>query len=138
MQVKSSGIAVRVAAAIALVMVTFNPSGLSYLHWVASGLGEDLPLKILGGIVLAILYIIFFRATLRSIGVVGICLILGLIAALVWVLVYYGLIDLTLGDQNPLIWITLLAFGIALGMGLSWSLIRRRLSGQADVDDVDA
>lgn len=138
MQVKSSGIAIRVAAAIALVMVTFNPSGLSYLHWVAGGLATDLPLKILGGIVLAILYIIFFRATLRSIGMVGICLILGLIAALVWVLVYYGLIDLTLGDQNPLIWITLLAFGIALGMGLSWSLVRRRLSGQADVDDVDA
>ncbi|MEM7239272.1 MAG: DUF6524 family protein, partial [Pseudomonadota bacterium] len=102
------------------------------------GFATDLPLKVLSGVVLGILYIIFLRATLRSIGMVGISLILGLIAALVWVLVYYGLIDLTLGDQHPLIWIALLAFGIALGIGLSWSLVRRRLSGQADVDDVDA
>jgi hypothetical protein len=35
-------------------------------------------------------------------------------------------------------WIVLLVFAIILAIGLSWSHMRRRLTGQADVDEVDA
>ncbi|MEM9736295.1 MAG: DUF6524 family protein, partial [Pseudomonadota bacterium] len=127
----------RVAAAILLVLATFNPAGLSYLHWIRTGLEPDLPLKLLGGIVLGVLYVIFLRATLRSIGLAGAVMILALIAALMWVLVYYGLVDLSLEEQTPFIWLALIAAGIELGIGMSWSLIRRALTGQADVDNVD-
>ncbi|MEM7508524.1 MAG: DUF6524 family protein [Pseudomonadota bacterium] len=137
MQVSTSGILVRVVLAIVLVLATFNPSEISYLHWISEGLEPDLPPKVLGGVVLAICYVIFLRATLRSIGVIGAGMILGFIAALMWVLVYYGVVDLSLADQQPIIWIALIAIGVVLGIGLSWSLVRRRLSGQADVDDVD-
>ena len=34
-------------------------------------------------------------------------------------------------------WLAILALSFVLGIGLSWSLVRRRLSGQADVDDVE-
>jgi hypothetical protein len=34
-------------------------------------------------------------------------------------------------------WIGIFALSLVLGIGLSWSIVRRKLSGQADVDDVD-
>ncbi|MEM6944289.1 MAG: DUF6524 family protein, partial [Pseudomonadota bacterium] len=67
----------------------------------------------------------------------GMALILALIGASVWTLVYYGVVDLTLADSAPITWLALIAVGMVLGIGLSWSLVRRVLSGQADVDDVD-
>ncbi|MGB1208990.1 MAG: DUF6524 family protein [Paracoccaceae bacterium] len=44
---------------------------------------------------------------------------------------------LKLDNAAALHWIGLLAVSLVLGIGLSWSLVRRRLSGQLDVDDVD-
>ncbi|MEM7498776.1 MAG: DUF6524 family protein [Pseudomonadota bacterium] len=132
-----SDIALRCAAAILLVVLTWNPSGLSYVHWVIEGFDTNLPPKVLGGVALVILYVIFLRATLRSIGVPGVVLVLALIAALVWTLVYYGIIDLSLADGGLIAWLALIACGLVMGIGLSWSIVRRVLSGQADVDDID-
>ena len=46
-----------------------------------------------------------------------------------------GIVDLNNPGFNT--WIGLLALSIVLGVGLSWSHVRRHLSGQADMDDVD-
>ncbi len=35
------------------------------------------------------------------------------------------------------VWLGILAMSIVLGIGLSWSFVRRALSGQYDVDDSD-
>ncbi|MEL6264889.1 MAG: DUF6524 family protein [Pseudomonadota bacterium] len=131
-------IGIRCAAGVALVLATINPSGWSYVHWVAGGLDTELPPKLLVGATLAILYVIFVRATLRSIGVAGIALMAVFVAALMWTLVYYGIVNLTEGDRGPIAWLTLIFLGLALGVGLSWSHVRARLSGQRDTDDVDA
>ena len=56
-------------------------------------------------------------------------------AALVWLLISWGW--LSLADQNALVWISLLMITFLLSVGVSWSHVRRRVSGQADVDDVD-
>ena len=52
--------------------------------------------------------------------------------------------DKGFGADNPLIdnvdlltWVGLIGVGVILGLGMSWSHIRRMLSGQLDVDDVD-
>ena len=58
-----------------------------------------------------------------------------LLAALVWVAYDFGLLDVK--DPGVMQWIVLLAIGFILGVGLSWSIIRRMISGQADMDDVD-
>ena len=34
-------------------------------------------------------------------------------------------------------WVVLIALGLILGVGMSWSIVRRELTGQASVDDVD-
>jgi hypothetical protein len=54
---------------------------------------------------------------------------------LLWVLYDFGLLDLQ--NQALTVWIGIFALSAVLGIGLGWSIIRRKLSGQADVDDVD-
>jgi hypothetical protein len=54
---------------------------------------------------------------------------------MLWVLFDLGVLRL----ENPSfnVWLGLGALSLVLGIGLSWSHVRRALSGQSDVDDVD-
>jgi hypothetical protein len=131
----ASGFVVRWAVALALVMVTFNPTPYSYANWVMHGGGGMLPVKFLAGVVLLILYVIFLRATWRSIGPIGLLLAGLFFAGVIWVLIDYGYLD---PHQSTVMgWIVLVVIATILAVGLSWSHVRRRVTGQADVDDVD-
>jgi drug/metabolite transporter (DMT)-like permease len=92
-------------------------------------------LVVLAGLVLLAGYIIYLRATFRSIGVPGMVLVAAIFAALVWVLIDWGILGLENRSLN--VWLGLLALSLILGIGLSWSIVRRRLTGQTDVDDID-
>ncbi len=94
-----------------------------------------MPLAVLLGLLLLVGYIIYLRATLRSIGAFGMGLILAIFAALVWVLIDFQLLNLDNPGLNT--WLAILALSFVLGIGLSWSIFRRAVSGQADVDDVE-
>ncbi len=129
---------VRWLGALALVMATFNPTPYSYASWVMSDWGhqgDDLPLKALAGVVLLILYVIFLRSTFRSIGPLGVVLAAMLCGAILWVAVDWGWLDPLTGDA--LTWVGLVVVATILAIGLSWSHVRRKLSGQVDVDDVE-
>ncbi|MEO0937273.1 MAG: DUF6524 family protein [Pseudomonadota bacterium] len=128
-------ILIRWAFAFILLAATYNPTPYNYVRWVMTHGAETLSIAVLAGLVLMIGYIIYLRATLRSIGAFGMVLVLALVGALIWVLYDLGLIRLE--DPGLNTWIALVALSAVLGVGLSWSIIRRRLSGQADVDDVD-
>ncbi len=125
----------RVIFSVALVFLTYNPTQFSYVSWLLDYGEGDLPLVVLVGITLLICYVIYIRATLRSIGLYGMALAAAFTAALIWVLVDFGIVDVEGG--NTLQWIVLATIAVILGIGLSWSHVRRLLSGQADVDDVD-
>lgn len=126
----------RWAIALGLVMVTFNPTAYSYVGWLlADRPGDNLPLKALVGVVLLILYVIFLRSTWRAIGPLGLFLSVLFFGVLLWVLVYYGWLDLT--RPNVMTWVALVVFATILAIGMSWSHIRRQMSGQYDVDRVD-
>jgi hypothetical protein len=130
-----TGFVLRWAVAFALLAATFNPTPYNYTRWVEANLGEQLPLAVLMGLLLLVGYIIYLRATLRSIGGFGMLLVIAIVAALWWVLYDYELLTLT--DTSQWIWLGLVALSLVLGIGLSWSHVRRRLSGQSDMDDVD-
>ena len=125
----------RWVAALALVLATFNPTGISFFHWIADPAQGDLPIKVFAGVGLLILYVIFLRATWRSIGPVGVTLALAFFGAFIWMLFYYGYLDP--GQTNLLTYVALVLIATVLAIGLSWSHVRRRLSGQYDMDDVD-
>lgn len=118
-----------------LLALTFNPTDYNYVRWSMMNYATETPVTVLMGLILLIGYIIYTRATLRSIGGFGMFLILSVVAALVWVLYDWGI--LTLENRAVNTWLGVLALSFVLGIGLSWSLVRRQLSGQADMDDVD-
>ncbi len=121
--------------AFVLLSVTFNPTPWNYSRWAAEAFDRQMPLVVLVGLLLFVGYVIYLRATLRSIGAFGMLLVVAVFGALVWVLFDYGILSF----DNPTLntWLGLVALSLVLGIGLSWSIFRRRLSGQVDVDDVD-
>ena len=130
------GFLIRWICAFALLALTFNPTEYNYVQWVRSYGSMNMSIAVLTGLVLIIGYIIYLRATLRSIGAFGMLLVLALVGAGLWVL--YDLGVLRLNDPSFNVWLGLIALSFVLAIGLSWSIVRRALSGQADVDDVDA
>jgi hypothetical protein len=139
-----SGFIVRLAAAAFLVFATYNPEGLSYFHWVIqrpageTGLGGYLhgftPLKAFAGLGLLAAWIVFLQATRRSLGAGGALLVLGLFGCTIWAMIYYGVLSPTSG--KAIAHLVLIAVSLVLAIGLSWSTISRKLTGQIDTDNV--
>ncbi len=121
--------------AFVLLTLTYNPTDWNYVRWTATHYESRLSVAVLMGLLLTIGYIIYLRATLRSIGGFGMSLIMSVVAALLWVLYDFGLLDLTNTNRN--VWLGIFALSVVLGIGLSWSHVRRQLAGQTDVDDVE-
>lgn len=130
-----AGFFMRWAFAFVLVGLTYNPTDVNFVVWAQDAMNGQMSFVALASILLVIGYIIYLRATLRSIGVFGILLVAALIGTIVWVLRDMGL--LTLADRDLRLWLVILGLSFILGVGMSWSHVRRALSGQADMDDVD-
>ncbi len=126
---------IRWVVALILVLGTFNPSAMSYYHWVISAEAGNIPFKILVGFGLLIAYVVFFRATWRSIGPIGLALAVGFFGVLIWLMIDNNLLD----PEKPKVmaYVGLIVVSTLLAIGMSWSHIRRRISGQLDTDVVD-
>jgi hypothetical protein len=122
--------------ALLLLAATYNPTSWNYVTWTLDSWPDQIPLALLFGLILFIIYVVFVTAVLRGIGILGVILLLALVAALVWVLVDIGWLSLTNPGLNT--WIALLALSLVLAMGMYWGILWRRLSGQIEVDDNDA
>jgi len=131
----SQGIFFRFLFAFILVLTTYNPSGYSYFHWVRQTLPGITPLVALAGVCLLIGWAIYVRATLRSLGPFGLTLAAIFFGCLIWLLIDIGI--LSLNNVPALAWVVLVIIIGVLTIGMCWSHIRRRMSGQADMDDVD-
>jgi hypothetical protein len=129
------GFVIRWVFAFVLLAATYNPTEWNYVRWSMANADTNLSMAVLLGLILGVGYIIYLRATLRSIGIFGMVLILAVVGTLLWILFDQGFISL----DNPTVntWIGIVALSIVLAVGLSWSIVRRRLTGQTDVDDID-
>ncbi len=125
---------IRLFFAFTLVFATFNPSGYSYFHWVKNTLPTFTPYIALAGIALIIGWAMFIRATIRSLGPIGVILAALLQGCLVWLFIDLGWFDWQ--NISLMAWVGLSITAVILALGMSWSYIRRRLSGQIDTDDV--
>ncbi len=129
------GILARWLGAFLLLAATFNPTQWNFVRWAEANWQAQMPLTVLLGLVLAVGYIIYVGATVRSLGAFGMLIIAALFGAMIWVLIDYGV--LALGNQNLNVWLGIFALSLTLGVGLSWSILRQRLSGQASVDEIE-
>ncbi len=129
------GFVIRWACAFALLAASYNPTDWNFYRWAVQNWQDQLPLTAFGGLLLMIGYIIYLRATLRSIGLFGVLLILAVVGTALWVMWDQNWISLANRTLN--VWLGIFALSLVLAVGLSWSIVRRRLTGQADVDDID-
>lgn len=130
-----TGFLLRAAFALTLVLLTYNPSGYSYVHMLQAGFPAVTPLEAVLGVVLLIGWFVFLRATLSSIGPLGMVLALALFAAVIWLIVSWGWVKLS--NTGALVWISLVVLSLILAVGMSWAHLYRRWSGQATVEDTD-
>jgi Family of unknown function (DUF6524) len=121
--------------ALALVLGSYNPTQWCYFSWATAETTTFGPIVAIVGLVLLIGWIMFIRATFMSMGWLGITLGAALFGCIVWLMV--DLEWLSLDSEGTIAWIVLIILSLILAVGMSWSHIRRRLSGQFDVDEKD-
>lgn len=129
------GIGIRYLIALILVFSTYNPEGYSYVDWVMNMQTGPIPLKILAGVILLIGWAIYVRATRRSLGMIGVVLAIAFFGTLLWLLIDLDIIPAD--SLRAVSYIVLFIIGSLLATGMCWSHIRRRISGQLDVDEID-
>jgi hypothetical protein len=129
-----AGLAGRFLASLALVLATYNPSGFSFLGWVATNFPHVQPLQAVLGLILLAVWIFFVHATWRSLGTLGVSLGLAFFAALIWLISSWGWLNSA--SHSAMIWIALIFIACMLTLGLCWALIRVRVSGQAVMEEV--
>ncbi len=132
MNLTGAGIVLRFLFALLLVLLSYNPSGHSYFHWVYNEVDAITPYVVIAGLVLLIGWGTYIKATLNSLGALGIVTLVALLGCLVWLFIYWGW--LSLNDVSALVWIIEILLAALLTVGMCWSHITRRMSGQVDVD----
>lgn len=129
-----AGFLIRFSIALLLVFASYNPSGYSWYHWFMQSESKLDALLLFAGVVLLIGWAIYLRATVRSLGLIGIILAIAFFASLTWLLIQSQLLQFE--NVNILLYVLLVMLAAVLATGISWSHIRRRMTGQADVDEV--
>ena len=133
----AAGIGQRFVAALSLVLLTFNPSGFSAFHWITSAIGasEFGPLHLLSLGILLAGWTVFWVATWRALDTFGVVLASIVLGAIIWLLIDIGL--LSANSVSAATWIGLFFLAAVLTVGVSWSHIWRRVTGQVNVEHVD-
>lgn len=129
----------RFLASLFLVLVTYNPSRYSFWDWVVGAMNNEPstlgPEHFVVGVVLMIGWVILLAATQRSLGVLGLLLGIMLLGGVVWLLIDIGWLNVQ--TVSSATWVGLVCIALLLAVGLSWSHVWRRLTGQFEVDDGD-
>ncbi|MFN3662188.1 DUF6524 family protein [Yoonia sp.] len=119
--------------AFALLAATYNPTGRDFWRWGPAQYESQPALVVILGVVLLVGFILFIRATLRSIGLYGFALGLAVIGTIIWLASDQGLI--TLQDRALTTWLILLGVALMLAIGQSWAQVRDRLAAPDTPDE---
>ena len=128
-----AGFTLRCLIALILVFVTYNPSQYCWIQWLNSDVA--MVYKAASGIVLLIGWVMFLRATWNSLGASGTVLAAAFFGVMIWLLIEWGL--LALDNTSIIIWVVEFILSGVLAVGMSWSHIRRKVSGQYDTDEIE-
>lgn len=124
----------RFLAALVLVFASYNPEGYSYYNWALVDFSQFSVLKGFIGVVLLIGWSILLRATIKSLGPFGIILALAFFGTLIWLIL--DLLAISTDNIRVITHIVELVIVGILSAEVSWSNIRRRITGQVDTGDV--
>jgi hypothetical protein len=126
-----SGVVLRVVLAGAVVLIRFNPSGTSSDHWLVVPPVGIAALKAFAGAAWLVAWVVCLRTAYVALGTLALVLGCRLLGTFVWTL--FDMDVLHEVGREAMVWIGLIVAGAVLGVGLSWSLIRARTTGQIAV-----
>ena len=129
------GFLLRFVFATLLVFATYNPEDVSYYHWVSEALPDFTVIKAFVGVIILIGWIILIRATLGSLGFIGILLAAAFFGLAIWLIV--DVLGLSTDNVRVISYIVGIMLASVLSVGVSWSHVRRRVTGQVDTDEID-
>jgi hypothetical protein len=131
------GLMGRIVLPFVLVYGTWNPSGQSFYHWAIApffaGTPAIGPVKVLVALLLLAGWVLVLQATWRSLGLGGGILIACIFGALIWLLIAKGGIFQP-HSATAFSYLGLVALSLLLAIGMSWAIVRRKLTGQVEVD----
>jgi len=138
------GIGFRFVFALLLVYATWNPWGKSFVHWVllpifgqgapGNTAGANAPLKFLLAVALVAGWAVYLQATRRALGASGALLVAAICGGIVWLLASWKLFAV---QGTVISHVVLICTAILLAVGMSWSHLSRRMTGQTDTDLVE-
>ena len=126
---------IRFIFAAVIVFATYNPEGMSYFDWIKEVFPSFTVYKAFVGVILVICWIILIRATLGSLGAIGIILATAFFGLLIWLI--FDVFNLPTDSIRVVTYIIQVMIICVLSIGVSWSHIRRRISGQVDTDEIE-
>ena len=118
-----------------IVFATYNPEGMSYYDWIKDEFPTFTVYKGFVGVILIIGWIILIRATIGSLGAIGIILAVAFFGLLIWLL--FDVFNIPTDSVRVVTYIVQVMIICVLSIGVSWSHIRRRISGQVDTDEIE-
>ncbi len=130
----------RFVGVLALVVVTWNPEGRSYVHWVSdfetgSWRAAITAPKAFLGVVLTIGWVAAFTISWKSLGVVATGLLGALIGTGLWMVIDWSGAALS---GRAISWIVLVAIAVMLATAMSWASLRAVFaSDDGDVPGAD-
>lgn len=116
-----------------VITAIYNPSGRSFLHWAVQGTAP-LSLRLAVGSLLLAALAYCWRLSVRALGPIGVLMLAVLLAVAATALVDIGLVE-PRGRAAVIAYLQAIV-STGLTIGVSWSALRTRISGQIDSDDI--
>ena len=108
---------IRFAAALVLVLATYNPEGHSFYHWVVESWATMTPPKALAGVVLTIGWVVAFTTAWRALGVIGTGLLAALVATLLWTVMDFAGVE---ASSRAITYGVLVGIAFVVAVATSW------------------
>lgn len=124
------GILVRTLTCFLLVFATWNPTGYSFVSWALHDPAATAAEIAAAGALLLALHVLFVRMAWVALGADGIVASLAIILAGLLTLHELGVLDLWRSDVRT--YLLLGSFALVLAIGMTWSLLKRRVVGQSN------
>ena len=116
----------------ALAIGTWNPTGSHFIHYISSADNLLSGFTPFGILIMLALWLLAIKSIFQSLKLYGAILTVVIIAAFIWGLQEYGIIDINKFEQAG--WAATIGVGLLIWFGLNASIIWKKLTGVYTTD----
>ena len=117
---------------LALAIGTWNPTGNHFINYISSAENLLSGFKPFGILIMLALWLLAIKSIFQSLKLYGAILTVVIIAAFIWGLQEYGIIDINKFEQAG--WAATIGVGLLIWFGLNASIIWKKLTGVYTTD----